>query len=553
MRAVSLTAGLLSRLQRARPPQGVLADVSSARNWLETLPLQDPGQVNALFTRELTALGLERVGSVDLLEVLEVLRPTIHVAQAEYARQYRGHPAPLRKVQADVVEAIIALWDRFAGLYLHCATTWKGPDRQGARGRATALHRALDATSRLVAEYYFAYRMPPPEVYARLNAMFRLGEAHGLLKTPVTEPFQKRGEARVRDAWVRALLLDGCLPREHHHRELGIIFRLLEQWSPKVRVTDPDEGEPDATPPLFINLDEPCGLRPSAGSGERIRSLRTGALATAIRQLITGLRQGAELTDLGFSAELSRREFEAMLLSLYRQWCEGGIRRMNERQPSEARAHVSAGLRAAHFYLGRKPFEQPFGPGSLPERGSSSRAHHSEERVRAATSYLQAHGISAEEWLVRDESISGLGLTRPHDEPAEPWLELGLLISVRPRGLNTTLVGTIRWMQESASQDMNVGVRLLPGVPTAIAARIPGSPEFEPAILMLPLPVASAPSSLVIAPGRLAPHQVVEIWREGIDRIEITALLESGGEFERFAFMPAGSVYDPGSELDSAI
>ena len=552
MRAVSLTAGLLARLQRSRRTALAFSDPAEARAWAEALPQGQPAEANRALASAIEAFAAESIGSSTQLDVLEVLRPLVHVVQADLARRYRGFPAPLRRDQVEAVEDILNLWKCLAAAYLQCArdgqsrTRTREPDKI----RATALQRALDATSRLIAEYYYAYRLPPAWVYESLNDMYRTGERLDLLKVPVVDPFQKRRDTRCRDAWTRALLLDGCLPREHHHRELGIIFRLLEQWATRVRVIATTDASTESTPPLFIDLSTACGLRPTAGIGEGVRVLDVSALASELRQLLTLVRQGAEVPGVALGSDMSRREFENVVLSLYRQWCEGGIRRMNERQPSEAMAHVSSGLLAAHFYLGRRPFEQPFGPGTLPARGAQSKGAHSIERIRVATDYLQAQGIRAEQWRIRDESVSGLGLTRPHQEAGDPWINLGLLISVRPRGLNTTLVGTIRWMQEDARKDLQVGVRLVPGIPVAIAARVPDAVEFEPAILMLPLPAANAPSSLVVAPGRVSPRMVIEIYREGIDRIEITALLESGGQFERFAFMPAGSVYDPGEELE---
>ncbi len=552
MRAVSLTAGLLARLQRSRRGDLAFADPAEARAWIESLPQGQPADVNRALVTAIDAFVAASIDASTQLDVLEVLRPLVHVVQADLARRYRGSPAPLRREQVDVVEDILGLWKCLAGAYLHCALGGanrirpRGPDKR----QATALQRSLDTTARLIAEHYYAYRLPPGSVYESLNDMYRLGERLDLLRVPVTDPFQKRRDTRCRDAWTRALLLDGCLPREHHHRELGIIYRLLEQWATRVRVVAPTHPGPESIPPLYIDLSSACGLRPQAGTGEGVRALDVSALASELRQLLALVRQGAEVPGVVLGTDMSRREFETLLLSLYRQWCEGGIRRMNERQPSEAMAHVSAGLLAAHFYLGRKPFEQPFGPGTLPARGTQSKGAHSMERIRVATDYLQANGIRAEQWRIRDESVSGLGMTRPHQEAGEPWINLGLLISVRPRGLNTTLVGTIRWMQEDEHKDLQLGIRLVPGIPVAIAARMADAVEFEPAILMLPLPAANAPSSLLVMPGRLSPRMVIEIYREGIDRIEITALLESGGEFERFAFMPAGSVYDPGEEFE---
>ena len=217
----------------------------------------------------------------------------------------------------------------------------------------------------------------------------------------------------------------------------------------------------------------------------------------------------------------------------------------------EALAHVSTGLTAAHFYVSRQPFRQPFTTPALPpKRGRGS--DQTKERIKVTTEYLIGSKVIAEEWKIRDESLTGIGLIRPQTEQGDAWLSHGLLIAVRPRGGNNALVGTIQWLEEANNGDLHVGVRLLPGVPSAIAARAMGSEVYFPALVLLPLPPVAAPSSIVLPPGTFAPQRVVEVFRQGVDRIQLTALLESGEDFERVAFMPAGSVYVP-VELEAEI
>ena len=175
----------------------------------------------------------------------------------------------------------------------------------------------------------------------------------------------------------------------------------------------------------------------------------------------------------------------------------------------------------------------------------------SDDRVKVAADYLVGSKIIAEQWVIRDESLTGVGVMRPAAEQGEAQLTHGLMLAVRPRGGGSAMVGTIQWLEEAAGGDLHVGVRLLPGMPWAIAGRVLGEEEYFPALLLLPRPPLVAPSSIVLPPGTFAPQRVIEVFRQGVDRIQLTALLESGVDFERVAFMPAGSVYVP-TELEAA-
>jgi hypothetical protein len=349
-------------------------------------------------------------------------------------------------------------------------------------------------------------------------------------------------EVSPRDAYVCALLFDAALPREHRPKVLDVVYRLLAGWSEKVKVGPVSDALARDVPLMYIDLAKDRGLRHVPESGTAVRQFDMSMIAGAIHEQLHVLRHGHTPGDM--DRELSLREFEALLIKLHRQWCEGPVKRLFERQPTEALAHVSTGLAAAHFYLGRQPFRQPFTPSRLPPK-RRGKTDGTTDRVKVATDYLHDRKIIAEQWMVQDESITGIGLLRPQSESSSAWLTHGLLIAVRPRGGTNALVGTIQWLEESKKGDLHVGVRLLPGVPSPVAARPMGTEDFFPAILLQPLPALAAPSSIVLPPGTFAPHRVVEIFRQGVDRIELTALLESSIDFERVAFMPAGSVYVP--------
>ena len=136
--------------------------------------------------------------------------------------------------------------------------------------------------------------------------------------------------------------------------------------------------------------------------------------------------------------------------------------------------------------------------------------------------------------------VTGLGLVRPLGESDDSRLVHGQLITIRRRGGGAVWVGTIQWLQEALNGDLLVGARLVPGIPSAISIRRLGEDAFVPALLLDPIPALNAPTSLLVPFGTFAPQRVVEVHRRGIERLQLTGLLEAGGDYERVAFMPVG-------------
>jgi cyclic-di-GMP-binding protein len=519
-------------------------DLATVKRWIGDLPVENARAANELLAKQIGLFASFDIHPDKRLDVLEALRPSVVTVQDEHAKKYRGKPAPLLPHRRETLSEVTALWETLCHAYQRCLDGWARNDKGTLAGQAQALQRALDSMARLMIEHYYAYVVPPRSLYRTLHRLYAYGERFGFATLKVRDAHSDIPEVSPRDTYVRTLLFDAALPREHRPHVLAIVFRLLATWTEKVKVGQVTEELPGEVPPLYTDLAQDRGLRHTQESGEGVRQFEMDALAATIHDRLHHLRHGHNPAETDLGAELSTREFETLLIALHRQWCEGTVKRQFERQPTEALAHVSTGLPAAHFYLSRQPFRQPFAPTPLPPR-RRGKIDGTADRIKAATDYLLGSNIIAEQWMVRDESLTGIGLIRPENETGDAWLTHGLLIAVRPRGGNNALVGTIQWLEEAKAGDLHVGVRLLPGVPSAIAARGFGDEEFFPAILLLPLPALATPSSIVVPPGTFAPQRVLDIFRQGINRIQLTALLEGGIDFERVAFMPAGSVYVP--------
>lgn len=525
-------------LPPARPePRPAFVDIAECKRWILTLPATDIAVSNgALYTQ------LELLANFDLLserrfELLELLRPRVLTVQVEHARKFRGRPAPLTPQRREALSEVASLWDALSRAYQRCVEGWARRGTDAGGGAATACHRAMDAIYRKLRDHHHAYVRPNASDYRLLNQLFAHAEREGYVRTRVKDPFDTSAPLSCQLALVRALLLEAATPREHAGAAISVIERWVDAWSPRVTV-HATRPETLAAPPLFVRLDQARGVERQASGGPATRLIDVSALAVVLEKRIHALRHGKKLAELDLGNDLSKRDFELLLVSLHRQWCEPVQRRQQEREKVESLAHVSTGIPAAHFYLSRRPFEQPFAASALPARDTLGA---DTIRVKAATDYMQANRILVEQWIVRDESLNGIGLVRPMSESERARLIHGMLVSVRPRGGGPVLVGTIQWLEEVLAGDLRVGLKLLPGVPAAIAARRLGDDPFSPALMLAPIPQLNAPSAVVLPPGSYARDRIVELFDQGLRRIQLTGLLDSGPDHQRVAFMPAGS------------
>ena len=510
--------------------QPAFVDLVGVRRWLEELKDLPAASANGMLYTQLALFTNFQIGTDTRYSVLEALRPALFQIQAEHTESFRGKPLPLSPQRREVLSEVTSLWDALSRGYQRCLEQWTGRDPGMPDAIAGACARALDAVARKMREQHFAYVQIPSPDYKLLHRLYLFAERHGIARRKVKDPLATVGDPiTCLRVYARALLLDAAMPREHRFDRLVIIENWVERWSAKVTIHQEPPEEPEAAP-LFINLARGLGASREPELGSHVRYVDVSALDQSIAKRIHMLRHGKKPDELELGSQLTQREAEHLLVAVHRQWCDGPPRRVHERNPMDQLAHASPGLIAAHFYVAKQPFAQPFNPPMPVESG--------EERVRLATSYLKEHGIRAEQWIIRDESLTGLGLVRPLGESDDSRLIHGQLITVRRRGGGGVWIGTIQWLQEAIEGDLLIGARLVPGIPVAVAARRIGEEPFFPALMLDPIPAMNAPTSLLLPAGTYAPQRVIEIFRRGVDRIQLTGVLESGGDYERVAFMP---------------
>src|SRR5688572_16367371 len=94
----------------ATPEQLALSGVAECKAWIARLPAGNATQRHALLLAQSQAVSSSAVAPATKLEILELLREPVAIAQAALAKDCRGKPLPLAARDGEAWESMVALW-----------------------------------------------------------------------------------------------------------------------------------------------------------------------------------------------------------------------------------------------------------------------------------------------------------------------------------------------------------------------------------------------------------------------------------------------------------
>ena len=102
------------------------------------------------------------------------------------------------------------------------------------------------------------------------------------------------------------------------------------------------------------------------------------------------------------------------------------------------------------------------------------------------------------------------------------------------------MLAQVRWLMEGNDGSLNAGLRLLPGLPAAIAVRSYGlnaaNEKYVPALTLTEVAALKSPPTLILPAGWYKPKRVVEVFVQQPLRVRLLELIERGPDFERMSY-----------------
>jgi hypothetical protein len=255
------------------------------------------------------------------------------------------------------------------------------------------------------------------------------------------------------------------------------------------------------------------------------------------------LRKGESPSSLGLGEDCTMPSVEQLLVLLFRLWCEGKNARTQMRRSVNGKAKACSTMVAMHFHIsGNKIFRQPGLATQLTRRERDEIATFGHTSTRFDDAFVASGGYATEDWQLLEESLSGLRIVRSIASAGGRYTHTQL-IAVRPGDAKSFLIGMVRWIRTDEKDDLHVGVRVIPGIPQAVAVRPTGinakAEKFVPALLCPALPALSSPTTLILPPGWYRTGRVLEVYGERSELMLLSGVIERGSDFERVAIEPA--------------
>jgi len=509
-------------------------DASGCAKWLQSLPLINVGPSHVRLLAQLDELNAYGIAPAERLKILELLREPVSFVQKEHSKKFSSRPAPLAKPEREILERVYALWDALSYGYQHCLKALAGGS--SATNAALVGERVLWCIGQRMLASYQAYQDVGEREWKLLHSVYAFVEERGVAGGEVAHPTHKGRQTTCTETYAQVLLIDLANPGKLTPRQIELISRWLERWTPKVSIGRAPAAAGDGVAPLVVDLSAAAGASRRTAEGDATRVIDIHDLGSSVRKRIGLLRKGETPAALGLGEDVTAPLAESLLTMLYRRWCEDKQSRAHPRHGASGAAQTCSGMAAVHYFVTGRTF-----PTSGGSRQISQVQH---EQIATLGRVAMRHGdepgpppdFAVETWQIKDESASGLRLARV-DPAASSRLMLGQLLGIR-LGDAKALLCTVKWLSVSVEFELRIGVQILPGIPQGVAIRAAdaAAEQTAPAFLLAAVAALQAPETLVVPAGWFKPRREIEVLTDRPGKLRLAAVIDRGADFERVAF-----------------
>jgi cyclic-di-GMP-binding protein len=507
-----------------------IANLAGTETFLELVAATLPAQRQAQLLTQLKLLVDARIPGGERLEILEALRNTALETQRTRSKEYWGQPVPFDNDTRETFERSVALWRVLADAYESLIADMAGTAPDLAEHADLVCYRALRCTGFAMTAYNRAYHEVPGALWEQLHRLYAFAESAEVTDEPVSEG---DGHSTVNLAYLQIVLAQRANPDALSLLQMNTVERALAQWVALGSLSKtPVVANRDLA--LAVDLGSAQGARRLKNlSGDNLRYLDIEKIGDKLRLTAIALKtQSPDKLGLGL---VPRELCEKLIHSLHIEWLAPGTGRGDERKAAAFNVLMSGTIAAMHFSISGKPFAPP-------DAGLSSRARFDMagfERVDGpAVGEASGRSRALETWTVVNQSPTGILGKCNNPSNATRLTHNQLLGLVAPNG--KTFLGVAQRLVIGTDGSTWLGFQLLRAKAQAVAARVSNIDTAYDRALLLDGGPGNEPPSIVISPGTYAPSRILDMFEDGKPRpIRLTALLDSGSNFERATFTAA--------------
>jgi len=471
-----------------------MANPKEARRILDALPAQELKALDELshwHESVSTAAGFKPAERLQLTGALdEAAQPRLR----KLSRDYLGATRPSRYQEN-------LLWTQMHEYWRQAGLAWARSvdgflQANDARGLATAAVRALRALAQQIKWQHLRYGPIDPKVWGVINNVFAAAEARGV------------ADARIeflKTAMFSASSPDGLLPVE-----IELAEKLVSELAGNFVIATAPPGDAKGELLYWTDLAQamaPVRMTKAPQPVPTLRHFGPGGGLARLQEIVKRLEATGQVpSDLN----LVGADPEVVLgvlrhLALY--WSPEPPARQHPRHPVKSRLAIAHGFDGVVEALGGA------GGGSLD---------------------FDAKGTGAESWIVDNVSAGGIGAVVP--QVKGDWLRVGTLLAMQPDGGANWVVGMVRRLSRTSTQEARVGIQTLSRAPALAKFSMHGLGEHVGVLLPSPV-LGSGETSIALKAGIYARGQNLETEVQGRQHVFMPqGTPESGDDYELVRF-----------------
>ncbi|MGL6042266.1 MAG: hypothetical protein ACRC01_13840, partial [Deefgea sp.] len=479
----------------------------------------------------LEELNLSNISGLDSLKIIEQFRESVHVLQEGLLSRYTQKAIPLTESELHAWQNACQLWQAIENAYGRCWHAALSGHADVAEFMPLLAERTLYYSLKVNTLYLLINTAIPAEQWTQQFTYYQLAHSLGVAEKKAKDSLISiGGSATPEHIFIHSLLLNAANPFQYNLRYLLWINECLEVFSSRCALEHIAETLPNR-PAFTIDFAAPSAPeRLERTEKDSQMAISTLMLAQALSKRIKLLRSGEMPEKIGLGTSLSPQAAEALLTDLYRQWCDHPVERSLPRRETQSPVAVGFGITNLHRWMA----EGRFAPAPQDEAQLSSQEL-MQIRLFGQTSAMNTPvvlpQIITNPWQTIDETATGLRLQRTHDGER---ISLQQLLIIKDQ--QQFLIGSIRWLCDQGN-DLQIGVKLLPGQPQAATIRAQDAARFgqtdHTEVLLIPAIVAlQIPNTLILPAGWFRQGRLLELWDgHRQTRIRLVSILSRGLDF----------------------
>jgi hypothetical protein len=464
-------------------PDHPMAQAKEAQRILEALPADDPRKaLEELAHWHESVATTEGFKPVDRIELLLMIDEAAQPRLRRVARDYFGAARPSRFQEKQLWTSVHGYW-RQAGLAFARAVDLFVQNAKGveaARGRLSLLLvRTLRSVAQQIKWLHLRYGPIDPAAWGIFNRVYAFSEARQLARASVTPYSGIAGETTPQLEFLKGLMFSATSPDSLLPHEVELVERLILEAAPRFVLA----SSPGAEHTYWTDLAQPAPPARLTRPPQAAPGLRCFGAGSALAELNAAIERVHATREVPQSLAMGDSHDAEAVLEVLRH-----VAAYWSPQPPERRSQrhaVKSRLAVAHGYEG--VLEMLGGGDSLDfdHRGTES-------------------------WLVENVSTGGFGALVP--QLKGDWLRVGALVAMQADGGDNWLVGLVRRVTKTSSQQARVGIETLSKAPRLLRFAVSGAKSATEQGIVLKDGDASE-ARIVLRPGIYAPAQNLEAAR----------------------------------------